>query len=207
MKTLALKLGPRIISLVARFSNPWVAAVSIIIAVIIAFKDELWRAIKGIGSVLKNVGAKAVEGFANVFVRGINKILNKITEMVQSIGSLPEKLGALGEAGAKALKIMGLGDVSSLKSFSLGSIGEVDLGENRSVGDAWREGSGGLNFGDFGKAATDAWDNFKRPFEEAFEAVKLISDRPHWISSPRRPKASESSQRLSSKATGSASGR
>ena len=149
------------IPLMARFINPWVAAASVIIIGLIAFKDEIWRALKGIGAVLKNLGIKGVEAWVNGWVKGINSILSGIERLIRELSSIKIR----NPFGEDVVLYEGV-------KLNLGRLNEVDLGENRSAGDAWREATGNLSGRDFANAAKDAWNKFTGPFRETWDILR-----------------------------------
>ena len=165
LKKFALKLGPRILSIVARFSNPWVAAATVIITVIAAFWRELWRGMKGAGSVIKEIALHGAEGFANAWIWGFNKVMSGFEwlgrKMIQTLNAIIRKLNKLPFVN------IGLLDENLVKLPRLSS---VDLGGGN-LAQAFARGSDSLSGQDFVDAAKRAWNNFKKPFVEVFDAL------------------------------------
>ena len=162
-------------ALVGILTNPYVIAAAAIIAGIIIFKDELWRGIKGVGSVLKEIGLQATEGFVNAFIDGFNAVLNGFEEMVRNIGrgyiaakESPIFGGIIGAIGS-ALGVED--DLSALAKFSLGFKGSHVNFSDRSLSEAWTEGSEGLTGSDFGQAAKDALLTVTGLMDEVFSSV------------------------------------
>ena len=150
--------------------NPWVVALTAVGAVLIAFAEEVKRFLWGLGSMLKTAGLWVGQGFLNGWIRIFNMALGVIDDFAQSaIRSINQVIRLINLIPGVNIQLLN-------EHFSVGRIGEVSIADGRTLGQAFSEGSQGLNFGDIGSKGKLVFDNLKGLVEGAFGAIKNFGE-------------------------------
>ena len=162
-KLFGAAMAARMLAIKAIMVNPWFAGFAIILSAFLLFRGEIWRGMKGVWEVIKNIWSHGLTHLSNIFVRGLNSILDKVERFVRGIGR------AISGPVAKLLSAVGIDVAGAGESFTIERISEVQV---EGIGQAWDRASEGLSGQDFIDRAKNAWNTFKGPFEEAFRAIK-----------------------------------